>query len=185
MLKYYLSNLYLEERNFWRKMKKEEKRLILILLIILLIAILLLVRKNKKSAIRDTVMTDTGYSESSVENEVLEEKIESYVTTLEDGTKLNTSEALKANKKIDDLEFSNIQLTNKDGQSVLLATVENKGSKATEITLVDVVILDRYGSELGKIGGIIGPLEPGGSNQFNSSTTANYVEAYDFKVVKK
>ena len=49
----------------------------------------------------------------------------------------------------------------------------------------DVIILDEKGNELGKVGGIVSPLEPSGTTQFNSSMTIDYSNAYDFKIVKK
>ena len=116
-----------------------------------------------------------------VKNEVKEE----FVEVLEDGTKLNKSEVLNTDKVVDGLSFKNIQLTNSNGQSVLLADVTNISSTATTLTLVDVVILDKNGNELGTVGGIISPLQPGASTQFNSSVTMDYANAYDFKIVKK
>ena len=168
-------------------MKKNEKILILTLIIILLIICVLVVRRNKKTVdyndISDVVL-DEDYFQPETDIEEIKAEKPKYLTVLEDGVKLNTSTTLNSNKTVDGLEFSNIQLTYRNGQSVLLAEVKNTGTTATKITLVDVIILDENGGEVGKIGGIIGPLEPGGSTQFNSSTTVDFSNAYDFKIVK-
>ena len=152
-------------------MKKKEKRMILILLVVLVIAVVIfVVSKNKK-----------GNEENTEENKVVEE----FVQVLEDGTRLNTSTKLKEMKKFEGLEFGNIQLTNSNGQSVLLADVKNTTQAETGLMLVDVTLYDKNGNELGTVGGIISPLKPGESKQFNTSMTIDYANAYDFKVTKK
>ena len=134
-------------------MKKKEKRLILTLVILLVVVCVVAVcRKNKKEKNVSQDIPSLSVGENGSKTETPEVKEESYVKELEDGTKVNTSEALKTTKKVDDLEFTNIQLTNKDGQTVLLADVTNTGTTATEMTLVDVVILDSSGNEIGKVG---------------------------------
>ena len=152
-------------------MKKKEKRMILILLVVLVIAVVIfVVSKNKK-----------GNKENTEENKVVEE----FVQVLEDGTRLNTSTKLNEMKKFEGLEFGNIQLTNLNGQSVLLADVKNTTSAETGLMLVNVTLIDKNGNELGTVGGIISPLKPGESKQFNTSMTIDYANAYDFKVTKK
>ena len=151
-------------------MKPKEKRMILILLVILVIAIIIFaVNKNKK---------DENTAEG---NNVVEE----FVQVLEDGTRLNTSTKLNEMKKFEGLEFGNIQLTNLNGQSVLLADVKNTTSAETGLMLVNVTLIDKNGNELGTVGGIISPLKPGESKQFNTSMTIDYANAYDFKITKK
>lgn len=157
-------------------MKKKEIALIMGLLILLFIVILIVKPKKNKTENtnenNDVVITD----------EVEEEK---YVDVLNDGTKLNTSDKLKKDKVVDGLSFTNIQLTNNNGQTVLLADVTNTTEKKSALTLVDIIILDENGNELGKVGGIVSPLDPNEKTQFNTSMTRDYSNAYDFKVVKK
>ena len=152
-------------------MKKKEKRMILILLVVLVIAVVIFVISKNK----------TGNKENTEENNVVEE----FVQVLEDGTRLNTSTKLNEMKKFEGLEFGNIQLTNSNGQSVLLADVKNTTQAETGLMLVDVTLYDKNGNELGTVGGIISPLKPGESKQFNTSMTIDYANAYDFKVTKK
>ena len=154
-------------------MKKNEKKMIFILLVILVIAIVIFaVSKNKKG----------NKDESTVaENNVVEE----FVQVLDDGTKLNTSTKLNQAKDVNGLKFENIQFTEQNGQSVLLADVTNNTGKATDFTLVDVILLDKNGKEIVTLGGIISPLQPGAKTQFNTSMTLDYANAYDFKIVIK
>ena len=154
-------------------MKKNEKRMILILLVVLVIAIILFVVYNNKKGNNNEV--------TKQENEVVEE----FVQVLEDGTKLNISTKLNEAKEVNGLKFENIQFTEQNGQSVLLANVTNNSGKATDMTLVDVILLDKNEQEIVKVGGIISPLQPGETKEFNTSMTINYANAYDFKIIIK
>ena len=153
-------------------MKDNEKKMIIILLIILVIAIIIfVVNKNKKG----------NNNENAEENNTVEE----FLQVLEDGTKLNTSTKLSEAKEVNGLKFENMQLTEQNGQSVLLADVTNNSGKATNLTIVDVVLLDKNGQEIITVGGIISPLQAGEKTQFNTSMTLDYANAYDFKIVIK
>ena len=154
-------------------MKKNEKRMILILLVVLVIAIILFVVYNNKKGNNNEV--------TKQENEVVEE----FVQVLEDGTKLNISTKLNEAKEVNGLKFENIQFTEQNGQSVLLTNVTNNSGKATDMTLVDVILLDKNEQEIVKVGGIISPLQPGETKEFNTSMTIDYANAYDFKIIIK
>ena len=155
-------------------MKKQEKRGLLILIIVaILIITVLAIIANKKGK-----ETNSGATE---ENKVVEE----FVQVLEDGTKLNTSTKLSETKTVDGLTIGNIQLTMQNGQSVLLADVENNTGKDIDVMLLDITLLDKNGNELTTIAGIIGNLKEGEKQQLNSSVTSDYANAYDFKVVIK
>ena len=152
-------------------MKKNEKKGIAILIIvaIIIIGIIFFATRGKK----EEVVQNTTENNAPVEE---------FVQVLEDGTKLNTSTKLNEMKKVKGFEFGNIQLTMQNGQSVLIADVKNTTSSATELTLVDVTLLDKEGNTIVKVGGVIAPLEAGASTQFNTSMTLDYANAYDFKV---
>ena len=153
-------------------MKPKEKRMILILLVILVIAIIFAVSQSKKG---------DNKGNTAEENKVVEE----FVQVLDDGTKLNTSTKLNESREVNGLKFENIQFTEQNGQSVLLADVTNNSGKETKFTLVDVILLDKNGKEIVTVGGIISPLQPGAKTQFNTSMTLDYANAYDFKIVVK
>ena len=162
-------------------MKSNEKKMIAILLLILVILVIVViifaVTKNK----------GTGKNENTeVKNTVAENnKVEEFVQVQSDGTKLNTSTKLNQAKEVNGFKFENIQFTEKNGQSVLLADVTNNTGKTTDLTLVDVILLDKNGKEIVTVGGMISPLQAGAKTQFNTSMTIDYANAYDFKVVIK
>ena len=158
-------------------MKKGEKIMILVLLVILVIAIIAFVGSKKQNK----------ESNNTTENTVVEENnvVEEYVQVLEDGTKLNTSSELSKVKQVGAYKFENMQLTEQNGQTVLLADVTNTGNTATNMQLVDVTLLDKNGKEIVKVGGIISPLQPGATTQFNTSMTLDYANTYDFKIELK
>jgi len=108
---------------------------------------------------------------------------EEFTRILEDGTKLNVSTKLNETKMVDKLKIYNIQLTSKNDQTVFLADVESSEDK--EITLVDIVLLNKNGSELTTITGLIGKTKAGGVQQLNCVVTSDYANAYDFKVIVK
>lgn len=155
-------------------MKEKEKRglLILILVAIAIITTLAIITNRKGKEVN---------SDSTEENKVVEE----FVQVLEDGTKLNTSTKLSETKTVDGLKIGNIQLTMKNGQSVLLADAENDTGKDIDIMLLDIILLDKNGNELTTIAGIVGDLKAGEKQQLNSSVTSDYANAYDFRVVIK
>ena len=150
-------------------MKKKEKILIIILLGIVLIMAILAIVKNQKE------------SQKNIVEEINEE--EEFTRILEDGTKLNVSTKLNETKMVDKLKIYNIQLTSKNDQTVFLADVESSEDK--EITLVDIVLLNKNGNELTTITGLIGKTKAGGVQQLNCVVTSDYANAYDFMVIVK
>lgn len=156
-------------------MKSSEKKLVIILLVILAIIAVVFFITRRWNAGEENVIQNTE------SNAVVEE----FVQVLEDGTKLNTSTKLSETKNVNGLEIGNIQLTNSNGQTVLLADVTNNSGAATDLTLLDIILLDKDGNELGKVGGIISPLEVGGKTQLNASMMMDYANAYDFKIIIK
>lgn len=153
-------------------MKKSEKRFILILIIvgIVIITILFNIRKGKQK--------------QRIENQSVEENatVEEFVEVLEDGTKLNVSDKLSEIKTFGNYEVSNIQLTENNGQSFILADVKNIGDTKLEVVLIDIILLDKDGNEITTTNGIIGDIEPGATTQLNASATTDFVNAYDFSI---
>lgn len=158
-------------------MKKNEVKMILILILvaIIIIAVLVKVRDGKAS------VSENGNSNGTVETENAEETGE-FVQVLEDGTKLNTSSKLAETKTFGNYEVSNIQLTEQNGQSLILADVKNIGSAKAETVLIDITLLDKSGNEITTIGGIIGDVEAGETVQLNASATVDFANAYDFSI---
>lgn len=116
-------------------------------------------------------------------DDVLEPEVnQEFVEVLENGTKLNISDKLKETRKIGDYEISNIQLTEINGETQLLADVKNIGSTISEIKTIDIILYDKQGNELSTFKGLIGGTAPGETEQLNSSVTDNLANAYDFRI---
>ena len=156
-------------------MKKEEKSILIIAVILLILVIILtMVLLNKRKENNEESIKVVG------EQEVIEG--EKYTEKLEDGTKINTSTEFNSTKIYNDLEISNIQFTEKDGMSVLLADVKNTSNKKHEIEIVTITIIGENEEEISKIKPVIGEIEPGETIKLNASITADVTNAKDFRI---
>ena len=152
-------------------MKKKEKRMILIIVLVgaLIIGGLLIWKNAAKNN----------------NEEGPQQPKEEFVQVLEDGTKLNISNKLKEEKTIKGLKIGNIQLTEQNGQSVLLADVRNEGTQDVEMFLINIILVDKEGKEIATIPGIVSPVKAGATVQLNAGITEDYANAYDFKVEQR
>lgn len=155
-------------------MKKTERRMILILIIISIIIIAILVKVTNKK------VTEGENANQPMENE--QGQIEEFVEVLEDGTKVNTSSKLSETKTFAHYEISNTKITQKEGQSYLVADVKNIGETKLDVALVDITLFDKEGNEITTIGGIIGDTEPGQVVPLTPSATTDFANAYDFTI---
>lgn len=114
-----------------------------------------------------------------------EVKVENYVEVLNDGTKLNKSNKLSETKKLDGMEITAIQLTNRNGVSRILATVTNKTNEEIKLTPVKLTLYDDKNQVLEQVNGLISPMKVGESVQLNVGITVDYANAYDLKIEKK
>jgi len=156
-------------------MKKNEKIIISILIIITLLMTIIFFVRNRNEEVNEPENENNIESENTVVKE-------EFVQVLDDGTKLNISDELEKVKNIDGIEISNIQLTHKDGLTVLLADIKNNTGKKTSLKKIDVTLLDKEGKELAKISGLIEEMEIDGTTQLNTVVTSDYANVYDFKV---
>ena len=147
--------------------------LIIIVLIIISIIITLVLNRNK----------DKEQINNNNETNTLEE--ESYIEEIEDGVKINKSSKLNEVKEINGLLITNIQLTTKDGMTTLLADVQNNSGVKTDVKTLQITLLNKDGSELTTVTGIVNGLEIGETTQLNIAMTSDYVNAYDFRVSEK
>lgn len=141
--------------------------------VIVLIVILALIFGDKKE---ETLQNQN--SQNPIANE------EEYITELDDGTKINTSKELNNTKKYKNLEITNIQYTEKDGMTVLLADVKNNGTTKHEAEIVKIDILDKNGNIITTVKPVIGDIEPGETIKLNANITGNVVDAKDFRVTE-
>ncbi len=160
-------------------MKKKEKIWIAILLVITIVVIIFAVTRKNGSEVANT------NSIPDSDTTLVEKPEEKFVDIAEDGTKVNTSEALKTNKTVGNVEFSDIQLTQKNGETVLIANAKNTGSTASEMFAVDITLIDENGNDLVTVTGLVAPLSAGATTQFETSMTLDFANAYDFRVSAK
>ncbi len=158
-------------------MKKKEKVVILVLLVITIALVVLgIVTKNDKAT--QTAKVDNKQSNTEEEESLDEE----HVVTLEDGTRLSTSKALKKEKSFDGIKVTDIQLTEKKNKTVLLGTLTNTANTKKGGYYVNVVLKDEEGNALKSLRTYINELEAGETTQLNTQVTLDYANAYDFSV---
>ena len=151
-----------------------EKIMIAILVIITLCLVIFAVNRNKKNDVGEENNATGAGSTIQVEEE--------FVQITESGTKVNTSEKLAEKKVVNNIEFTDIQLTEKNGETLLIATATNTGSEKSEMFAVSVTFLDENGGTIKTIPGLVAPLEPEASTQFSASVTLDFANAYDFRI---
>lgn len=150
-----------------KTMRKSEKRVILIVLIITIIVITILsIIKNIQNK-----------EERKIDNN--QQKVQSEVSVLDDGTKMNTSKKIKEKKYCDGLEFTDIEITEKDNVTIVLANVKNVTNEPKKDYPIKLKIIDENSDEIISISGYIGQIEPGETIKFKTSSTFDFSNAYD------
>ena len=149
------------------KRKNELKVIVAFIVVFIIVIIAIIINVNKKEK-QQTLTED-----------------ESYVQEMDDGISINKSIKLNDAKLVNGLLISNIQLTEKDGMTTLLADVTNKTEQKTELKKLKIVLLDESGNEIATMTAFINAINAGETTQLNASTTSNYIKAYDFKVVEE
>ena len=150
-------------------MKKNEVKMVLLLVIIVVIIIAIM------------YFLINGNKDNKVETNEEGNSSQEYVTTLEDGTKINTSEGVNKEKRFEGLTIKNIQLTNRDNKTELVADIENTSKTDKEAMLIDIILYNKEGKEIGKIGGRISPIKAGETKQFSTTAMKDYSDIYDFE----
>ena len=151
-------------------MKNSEKRMIAILVAIALVAIIIVCMKNTNKSKKQK--TETNQAESTV-------------SIFDDGTMLNNSDKLHETKKLEGMEISQIQLTEKEGETQLIATVTNTSSTDQGHYPIIIKMLDKEGKEIGTMNGYIGKIKPEKSMKFSTEASFDSSNVYDFTVIKK
>ena len=161
-------------------MKKSEKQMILVLIIVavIIIAVLVNVRNSRQEKVVNNSTGNTGTSVQTNPNKSGVTETEEFVERLEDGTKLNVSEKLAQTKKVGNYEISNIQITEKNGESRLIADVKNTSNAKIGMKFAKLVLLDKEGKEITSTDAIIGDVEAGQTVQLIASVTTDFSNAY-------
>lgn len=111
-------------------------------------------------------------------------KVDTYYEVLEDGTKLNNSEKLQETKQFEGLEFSEMELNEKDNSILIQATVKNTGTSATPSGIIKLIFVDKEENELGTINWLAPELQPNDSTLLTTSAETDVINAYDFIIQK-
>lgn len=148
-------------------MKKKEAIVIFTLIaIMVLILVIVIVKKGKNNQITPNVVK------------------EEFVEVKEDGTRVNTSSKLAEIKKIDGLEIGNITLTEKNNESYIRATVKNTTAQVKGDDSITLTIIDKAGNTLTEVQGYLDTIQPGNTATLSIKASADFANAYDFKVSK-
>ena len=148
----------------------------IITIIVVVIIGIILINSSKKGNNEVQQQVQQQSTSSTKEN-----KTEEFTSKLEDGTKVNTSNKLSETKTFQGLKITNIQLTNKDNKTELIADIENPTTKDTGAMLVNVVLYDKNKTTIATIGGRISPIKAGGKTQFSTTAMIDYTNIYDFE----
>lgn len=151
-----------------KKRKISIKAWVVVAIILIIIIVAFIVNINKKN-----------------KHETTENDENSYVEEIADGIRINKSTKLNESKLVNGLLISNIQLTESDGMTTLLADVTNKTEQKTSFKKLRIILLDENENEISSMIAFLNDINAGETTQLNVSTTSNYIKAYDFKVVEE
>ena len=152
-------------------MNSNQKRwMILVGVIVVLIIVLAIVFSTRGGSNNEVVQGESERNE------------ETYVTELEDGTKLNTSEDFNNEKRYGNLVIRNMQYTQQNGMTVMLADVANEGSTVHEPEIVTITIYGENNEVITELHPAIGRIEPGETIKINANSTADVANAKDYAI---
>ncbi len=169
----------MENMNKKRKLSIKKISIGIVILIIIIGVIVFAVNafssKNKNNGTNNTsenVLEDISNTE--------------FVTVLSDGTKQNKSEKLKEVKtSVEGLEISNMMITQKDNLSTVVANVKNVSEKTINGQEVEIRILDKNENLIISFEGYINKINPNEEMVFSTQVTADFTNAYDYRIFKK
>ncbi len=147
-------------------MKKNLRLVMLVIVIVIIIVIAILAIKLNK------------------ENSKISSR-DKYSITYTDGTKKNTSSSLKKDKKFNEYEISNIELSYRDGVSTILGDIKNTSNSKTEETNIAIDIIDKNKNKLLTLSFKIKALEAGEITELNVAVIDDITNSYDFQVRKQ
>lgn len=153
------------------------------MLVIIVTSIIIIIMQKKNNVNNAIAMNSANTKNNSIN--VISNTNQELTQTLSDNTKYNISNKLKETKMIDGMEIGNIQLTEKNGVTLLLATVTNKTNTVAGDFKVKIKVLDKDGKEITTTYGYIKLLQPGETTQLSVSKTFDYANAYDFEISKE
>ena len=106
-------------------------------------------------------------------------------TKLEDNNiEVNISSKVNAERKIDGLKITNIEVSKKDEISYITADVINETKEEKGGFDVYISLLDKDGNEIVGFGEILQKVQPGEKFELNIGSTEDFTNAYDLKITK-
>ncbi len=155
-------------------MKKNEAIVIgaIIAIMVIILVVVIVISRNKNAN------EGQNAGNTQEDNYVKEE----FVERMEDGTRVNTSSKLAETKKSNGYEISNITLTEKGNLTAFRATITNTTSEKRGDEPIYLEIIDKNGNVLTEIEGYLDTLQPGASATLKIDTTADFANAYDYRI---
>ena len=140
-------------------MKKQEKRIILILLIITIIVIGIF------------IFTRSGNKQEENKTETIQEGNTTYVQVTD--------------KEVDEIEVTNIEITEENGDAVVTANVTNNTKEEKEEFTVKIKLKNEKGEVIRELGALIGKTQPGETRQIRAIVGGvNIKEIKDIEIIK-
>ncbi len=164
-------------------MKSNEKKTILILIVVsvIIIGVTWHFTRGKNSDGGETGGNPTAGQVGNAANNASKGE---YTRVEKDGTVVNTSEKLKTEREDSGFLISNISFEEKNGETILKATLMNKTESVQATFLGDIVLMDKSGNEIGRIPVRVSEMQAGEIRDIEATITESYANAYDFKLEK-
>lgn len=133
-----------------------------------------------------SIVRNTNNNKKAEDNQIVQEQesTDKFYATLNDGTAVNVSGKIKENKTFEGFEISNVVLIEKDNVTQLSGTITNKTDKKTEFQILNFKIVDKSRNEIVTVPCAVEELAAGEAKNIFSSSSFNYVNAYDFVISK-
>lgn len=165
-------------KNNITRRKKTVKAIVGLVAIIMLIVvgIVLITNINSKK--------DNENGTQQVENEEKTNKDE-YVSEGEGGIRVNISKKIKEEKEIDGLKITDMEITEVDNVSTIVANVKNETKEDKGEYAIEIKLVDKERKEITRIAGYIGKIKAGESMALTTSATYDFANAYDCEIIKK
>ena len=168
-------------------MKKNQKisiKLIIAIIMILLIVIIItsLTLKQSKTIKEKNIQEEQQKTGQEIPNTIDINNLEN--AKIEEEIKENTSENVLKDRKINNIEITEIQLRAdaSEGISNFVANVKNNTGKKFNGAIAKITFTSKDGSEYATLEFYIPEMEVDGTNSINASTTSDITNAYDFTI---
>lgn len=155
-----------------KKVKIQKKNLLFIGIALLIVIILIIVLVN--------IFKKKPESENPNRN-----SIEEFVRTSENGEKTNISSKIKETKKVENLEFSDIQVSMKNNETLVTGKVKNPTKDSVKGFYFKVTALNSSNETIAESEGLLDSvISAGSSSSFEITTSKDFANCYDIKIEK-